>query len=69
MPTLDSRINIGVCFLIFEKERKKLKNDHNALIDVKMNQNSGMKIFKRGATFIPGGTSIPESRVRMLLVK
>ena len=37
--TLDSGINIGVRLLIFEKkiEGKKMKNDHNALFDVKMN--------------------------------
>ena len=37
--TLDSEINIGVHLLIFEKkiEGKKMKNDRNALFDVKMN--------------------------------
>ena len=37
--TLDSGINIGVRLLIFEKkiEGKKMKNDRNALFDVKMN--------------------------------
>ena len=42
-----------------------MKNDHNALIDVKMNYNYDVHIFKRGrrATFIPGPTSIPDSRV------
>ena len=34
ITTLDSGINIGVRLLIFEK---KMKNDHNALFDVKMN--------------------------------
>ena len=29
-------------------KEKKLKNDRNALIDVKMNKNSDVKIFKRG---------------------
>ena len=35
---LVSRINVGVRLLIFEKKikKKKLKNDRNALIDVKM---------------------------------
>ena len=39
IPTLDSGINVGVRLLIFEKfwRKKKLKNDRNALIDVKMN--------------------------------
>ena len=39
IPTLDSGINIGVRLLIFEKkiEGKKMKNDRNALFDVKMN--------------------------------
>ena len=37
-----------------------LKNDRNALIDVKMNQNSDVKIFRRGATFIQEATSIPD---------
>ena len=49
--------------------KNKLKNDRNAMIDVKMNYNYDVKNFKMGATFIPGGTSIPESRVRMLLLK
>ena len=40
-----------------------MKNDRNALIDVKMNLNSDMNIFKRGATLIPRATSIPDSRV------
>jgi len=37
--TLDSGINIGVRLLIFEKKikGKKIKNDRNALFDVKMN--------------------------------
>ena len=37
--TLDFGMNIGVRLLIFEKkiEGKKIKNDHNALFDVKMN--------------------------------
>ena len=36
-PTLDSRINIGVRLLIFEKKLKeKMKNDFNVLFDVKM---------------------------------
>ena len=37
--TLDFGINIGVRLLIFEKkiEGKKMKNDHNALFDVKTN--------------------------------
>ena len=36
--TLDSGTNVGVRLLIFEKKvkKKKLKNDRNALIDVKM---------------------------------
>ena len=33
------------------------------LIDVKVNYNSDVKIFKSGAMFIPGATSIPESTV------
>ena len=40
-----------------------MKNDGNAFFDVKMNKNSGVKIFRRRATFIQGGTFIPESRV------
>ena len=37
--TLDSGINVGVRLLIFEKNgrKKNMKNDSNALIDVKMN--------------------------------
>ena len=40
ITTLESGINIGVRLVIFEKKikKKKLKNDRNALIDVKMNQ-------------------------------
>ena len=36
--TLDSGINVGVRLLIFEKKikKKKMKNDRDALIDVKM---------------------------------
>ena len=34
-----------------------MKNDRNALFDVKMNKNSDVKILNKGATFIP------ESRV------
>ena len=34
-----------------------MKNDRNALIDEKMNQNSDVQIFRRGPT------SIPDSRV------
>ena len=41
-----------------------LKNDRNALIDLNMNQNFDVKIFRRGATLIQGATSIPDSRVR-----
>ena len=39
MSTLDSGINVGVRLSFFEKIIKKtrLKNDRNALIDVKMN--------------------------------
>ena len=39
LTTLDSEINIRVRLLIFEKkiEGKKMKNDFNALFDVKMN--------------------------------
>ena len=40
-----------------------MKNDSNALIDVKMNENFDVKFFKRGGTFIPGTTSIPDSNV------
>ena len=37
--TLDSGINVGVRLLFFEKNgrKKNMKNDGNALIDVKMN--------------------------------
>ena len=54
----------------FEKKwrKKHQKNNCNALIDVKMNWNSDVKIFKRGATFIPGATSIPDSRVDKKIV-
>ena len=45
-----------------------MKNDPSALVDAKMNYNSGVKIFKRGAMFIPGGTSIPDSRVQWKVV-
>ena len=41
--------------------RKKKENHHNALIDVKLNKNSDVKILKKGAKFIPGVTSIPKS--------
>ena len=44
-------------------KEKKLKNDRNALIDVKMNINYDVKIFRRGAMFIQGAMSIPDSRV------
>ena len=39
LPTLDSGINVGVRLLFFEKNgrKKNMKNDGNALIDVKMN--------------------------------
>ena len=39
IPTLDSGINKGVRLLIFEKKlkEKKMKNNRNALFDVKMN--------------------------------
>ena len=44
-----------------------MKNDgnENDLIDVKMNQNSDVKILRGGggATFFPGALSIPYSRV------
>ena len=36
-----------------------MKNDRNTLLDVKMNKNSDVKIFRKGATFIS------ESRVRI----
>ena len=36
MYTLESGINVGVCFLK-NFEEKKMKNDSNALTDVKMN--------------------------------
>ena len=42
-----------------------MKNDSNALIDVKMNENSDVKIFSRRATFIQRATSIPDSRVHL----
>ena len=40
--TLESGINLGVGLLIFEKSwrKKRLKNNPNALINVKINQNS-----------------------------
>ena len=38
-----------------------------ALIDVKMNLDSDVKIFRRGATFIQGATSIPDSRVSEII--
>ena len=36
-------------------------NDRNALIDVKVNQNYDVEIYRRGATFIQGTRSIPDS--------
>ena len=48
LPILESGINIGVHLLFFEKIWRKCflwKNDHNALIDVKINLNSDVKIF------------------------
>ena len=33
--------------------RKNKENHHNALIDVKLNKNSDVKILKKGATSIP----------------
>ena len=35
-----------------------MKNDRNALFDVKMSWNSDVKIFRRGATFIPAGAPV-----------
>ena len=32
-------------------------------MDIKMNKNSDVKIFRKGTTFIQGATSIPDSRV------
>ena len=64
--TLDSGINVGVRLSFFEKIIKKtrLKNDRNALIDVKMNQKF-LCYFCEEATFIQRAMSIPDSRVRM----
>ena len=63
--TLDSGINVGVRLFIFEKfwMKQKLKNDRNGMIDVKWIKIMMWKFLIGGATFIPGGTSIPESRV------
>ena len=48
-----------------------MKNDRNALIDVKMNWNSDVTIFKKGmlATFIPVVMSIPDPRVSLNVSK
>ena len=64
--TLESGIKVGVRLLNFEKNSMIffLKNDRNALIDLNMNQNFDVKIFRRGATLIQGAMSIPDSRVR-----
>ena len=65
-PSLESGINVGARLLIFEKKIKenKFENDRNALIDVKMNLKSDVKIFKRGGGYIYSrATSIPDSKV------
>ena len=40
-----------------------MKNNRNAQIDVKKNQNHDVKNSRRGATVIPEARLIPESRV------
>ena len=47
---IESGIKVGVRLLNFEKNSMIffLKNDRNALIDVNMNQNFDVKIFRRG---------------------
>ena len=51
--TLQSRINVSPTFINFViGQEKNPKNYRNVSIDVKMNQNSGGKIFKSPPTFI-----------------
>ena len=44
---------------------KKLKMTANALIDVKMNYKSDVKMFRKGDYVYSRATSIPDSRVYM----
>ena len=69
MPCLSSKFSIII--VLWNKCRGTFfLNDRNALIDVKMNENSDVNIFKEWGlcAFIPGATSIPESRVPSLAI-
>ena len=62
--TLESRINEGYVYYFLKiLEGKKMKNDRNALIDVKMNINYGV-IFLEGGYVYSRGYVFPDSRVK-----
>ena len=53
-PTLESGINVGVCLLIFEK------NGGISFWKITAMPWLMLKFLEGGATFIQGGTSIPD---------